>query len=417
MRWKKPLLSLAVLAGGLVVAELGLRGWLALEGRPFSRQSAVAAIGGIESFAANHAEVERRLDGRIHRYPGKDKLHPFFAFDAVESKDIPLHHARLQKENPDDFRVLILGGSVAARFGREGAPRLVELLEADPRLDGRSVEILPYGHASYKQPQQLTQLAYLLSLGVTPDVVLELDGFNEVAIGTNNAERGSHPTFPSHDKWLTLTIDITDEPEAVLEAHTLRALRYELLDACGESRNSPFLGSALFAHVIIKRLEDRRNELSRRADEYVEQLGVREIPPYLLGPSFEGDAMEAARTVVEHWFESSLSTQALCDSRDITYVHVLQPAMHDEGSKPLTEKELERSRIHPSWEAGVVNGYPLMREYGARLRERGIAFHDASDVFVDNEETLYLDCVHFTPRGAEILAERIAPVVLDEIGK
>ena len=37
----------------------------------------------------------------------------------------------------------------------------------------------------YKQPQQLTTLAYLMSIGGQFDLVLNIDGFNEVAASTS----------------------------------------------------------------------------------------------------------------------------------------------------------------------------------------------------------------------------------------
>lgn len=84
----------------------------------------------------------------------------------------------------------IFGGSVARQCCDQGAPRLAALLEWSPRFAGREVVPLCLGHEGYKQPEQLLVLAYLLSLGQQFDLVINIDGFNEVALGTYNNDRG-----------------------------------------------------------------------------------------------------------------------------------------------------------------------------------------------------------------------------------
>jgi hypothetical protein len=49
----------------------------------------------------------------------------------------------------------------------------------------------------WKQPQQPLALSYFLSLGAKYDVVMNLDGFNELALPfLNNLRAGVYPFFP-----------------------------------------------------------------------------------------------------------------------------------------------------------------------------------------------------------------------------
>ena len=49
-------------------------------------------------------------------------------------------------------------------------------------------------HGGWKQPQQLLALSWILALGGELDVLINVDGFNEVALdGVENAERGVFP--------------------------------------------------------------------------------------------------------------------------------------------------------------------------------------------------------------------------------
>jgi hypothetical protein len=59
------------------------------------------------------------------------------------------------------------------------------------------VKVLNFAHAAFKQPQQLTRVAYLFAFGYRPDVVIELDGFNETALAFENGRTLTHPLYPS----------------------------------------------------------------------------------------------------------------------------------------------------------------------------------------------------------------------------
>ena len=57
--------------------------------------------------------------------------------------------------------------------------------------------LLNTAYGGYKQPQQLMALNYALALGAQFDVVVNLDGFNEVALdASENALQGVSPAYP-----------------------------------------------------------------------------------------------------------------------------------------------------------------------------------------------------------------------------
>jgi hypothetical protein len=94
------------------------------------------------------------------------------------------------------FLVGLFGGSVGLWFCEVGAPRLVEALQRHERFRGKEIVPLCFSHEGYKQPQQLLVLAYFLSLGQSYDLVINIDGFNEVALGSLNAARGPDISMP-----------------------------------------------------------------------------------------------------------------------------------------------------------------------------------------------------------------------------
>jgi hypothetical protein len=116
---------------------------------------------------------------------------------------------------------------------------------------------------------------------------------------------------------------------------------------------------------------------------------------------------------VRSWIEGSRSLQAICEARSIAYLHVLQPTLHDTGSKTLTGDEIVGSRAPDAYIDGVHLGYPRLREAAGSLRNLGIHFLDASMIFKDVKEGIYVDNCHFNLAGNRLLARAIAPALAD----
>jgi hypothetical protein len=101
----------------------------------------------------------------------------------------------------------------------------------------------------------------------------------------------------------------------------------------------------------------------------------------------------------------------LCDARDIYYLHCLQPTLHDPGAKIVSEEESKFVGA-PGWKDGVLAGYPLLRQRGEELVQRGVSFVDTSRCFAGVADTLYYDACHFHAPGNRVLSEAIADAFL-----
>ena len=83
-------------------------------------------------------------------------------------------------------------------------------MRATLRDHGINMRILTVAMPGYKQPQQLLALAYLLSHGAQIDVVVNIDGFNEVALPqAENLPKGVNPFYPR--AWYYRTLKIHDQ--------------------------------------------------------------------------------------------------------------------------------------------------------------------------------------------------------------
>jgi hypothetical protein len=397
---------LALALFGLLLAELAVRGWLALGGQAYRA-------------AACRAELAARgaadLDWSPDRGPALEQAfdpqlpHPFVAFETEREEQT--FRAELAALTADPaaldarFTVLVIGGSVSKYFAdpvNGGLEPLRERLASDPRSAGRELLFLNHGRDAFKQPQQLFWFLWVLSLGLEPDLLINLDGFNETAITALNAEQGAHPLYPMASRW-AIAVE-AGRTSAVLEraASVLRMRELAELVLRHGLERSAIVGTAVRARM--DRLDRQRARAEERALAELDEDGRSA----LFGPAFDGTGEQAVERAVEAWATASRVLHEVCRARGIRYLHVLQPTLHDEGSKPLSEEERRNGRYPEAAEAGVRHGYPLLRAAGARLVAEGVPFLDASSVFADVEQTLYFDGCHFRRPGTEILGRAVA---------
>lgn len=349
----------------------------------------------------------------------REVLHPYYGFEpAGYFQQIHDELAYfLAGGGESSYDILLVGGSVAAGFGYMGRERFLELLAEDPRFAGRNVRLLRYARGAFKQPQQVNVVTYLLSLGFEPDAVLCIDGFNEVALANGNAHLGAHPVYPALPQWAPVaTPAIADDPGNEHLAR-VRELRAEAAALVRRARHWHLTWSAVLGELVTRRFEAIRRDWIEAQEDYLESTSGAELNFAIRGLAFDAKRDTVMDAAVRAWSRSVEILQAICDARGIPFLDVLQPTLHDAGSKPVTEQELATGTASEAWLEAVEQGYPLLREEGRRLAERGVSFSDASRVFADVEEPLYTDACHFGQRGNELLAEHVARAFLEVVGE
>ena len=415
-------LGLVVL--GLLLAEGAARVVLGLSGAGAStaetRAAGAAIIGEmtellprIEDDGAGGSDEAEAATAVERAAPPGRFLHPYVGWETPRAMRI-VERELARRSDRDDYDIWVVGGSVAAMFANEavgGVTVLTETLAEDPALEGRAPRVVNFGHGSFKQPQQLNLVVYLLTLLPPPDLVINLDGFNEVALGMQNAIGEVHPVYPGRVEWGTLARSALVDSTSFEQLARVRGLVSRASAVHTRADEWGLYRSALLGYCVHRVLDDQRREFAVAQLEYSEHLAAS-TEQRLRGPDLPSDEALAGYCV-HAWETTSRALHALLTDRGVRYLHVLQPTLHDEGSKPPTSEELEKGRISPAWRRGVEEGYPLMRKAGTRLASHGVPFFDATGVFADHEETLYVDSCHFGARGNKILAQAVADRLLD----
>ncbi len=309
----------------------------------------------------------------------------------------------------------ILGGSVAEQFSAQGIARLEETLQQNPRFAGKTLEIVPITFAGYKQPQQLMALNYFLSLGAYFDLLINIDGFNEVALSTAlNGPKNVSPFYPS--SWAALAGSLPDTGQLKLIGKTanLKDLRKVWASAF-----DGFLGSTTVTANVVWLAGDRMLTSSLSGAETELTLGEADDAQktLALGPEDHNPTDDdVLQSVVQSWERSSLQMHEVASAKGIPYFHFLQPNQYG-GNKPMSPEEAKTALNDASpFKPWVIAGYPLLRQAGDRLKASGVRFMDLSQIFEKTQETTYIDnCCHLTPNGYELLGEWIGAVIVQDV--
>ena len=354
-----------------------------------------------------------------------DALHPYFG---------PIHRTGVRAETNNvgfgsphaypvarthDRQVLmgIFGGSVARQFCDTGAPRLVAALQRNPAYADRDVVTLCFAHEGYKQPQQLLVLAYFLSIGQEIDLAINIDGFNEVALGSYNAARDRDVSMPSPvhlDPLINLIDRSTMTPEMVQSLATIDRDKRRLNHLAQE------IADARFAFPAFAMEQYRTWTLGRYQAELARYAG---LPPNAASASLiqvtpalkPRTAATLYDDIAAQWAAASTLMREMLAARSAGYLHVLQPNQYFTRRRFGAEEARVALNEATPFKPPVERGYPALQRASAALRERE-RFFDATSIFDDERSAVYADdCCHYTQRGNELLADFLAARVLEAV--
>ena len=357
--------------------------------------------------------------GRAGSRPWPDQSAVFSSFGLLGPEELYRDAAKDRAEAGRQRTIAILGGSVAESFAlSEELPKKLRSELDAAFTDSQEIRILPLAMSAYKQPQQMFLLQYALLLGIDIDLVLNLDGFNELALAIENTEADYPAIYPSlRNMGPLLELNTGRLDEAGLEY--MQARRRSLERESGWwriSRAKLIRQSRVFNLIAALRVQAERS--MRKARDVAEQDRLsQKWSEEDIGPAISrGKApVEAASEV---WARSSTMLDAVCDRYAIPYLHVLQPNQYHVQSKTLTEEELRRAYTpdHP-WAQSARSHYPRLIEEGQRLKRSGINFHDLSLVFEPHPSvSAYIDtCCHLSDQGNAILADAIVPLIVEAL--
>jgi len=367
-----------------------------------------------------------------------ETVHPYFGYvyhkkekivaNGFPSKDIFAY------SSPQDYNVVMLGGSVACQTHRHMGSTIVKAVQDTLADQGkqRNVHLYLFAAGGYKQPQQLMILTYFLAMGAKIDAVINIDGYNELAIAWFNYKDNVHISLPYY--WRYRTHSLTDSEQWLTASEGLVMADWEKSWAMDMDRAvlawSPTLTLVWkFGDSII---EARLNRLHLKFEQRdKDEEDYRDFPP--IGPSNPASLEEAVTLAQQIWWQSNTALYQLLQAHGIPYVHLLQPNQYIEGSKTLTRREKKIAfttdfshafakdanlRKHASDKLNtyvIPTGYLGLRELGKTLPYQ-MNFIDGTMLYRNVEKDIYIDdCCHVNQRGTALIWKAIRPTLLRAI--
>ena len=321
----------------------------------------------------------------------------------------------IQKRSGAKLLVGIFGGSVAWWLQHSGGEVLARELKKHPAYSEREVVLLPIALGGYKQPQQALALTYLASIGAEFDIVVNLDGYNEVVLTPGNSAENVYAFYPFNwRKWTRLIAD--DEVQSLFGKQSLlRGFEYKGRRFIENSWMGKSASVQLIWECIEKILRQKQNDFGRRLDK---QKFNQHLPYGTSGPRERpGDLKSLYPQIVNVWVDSSLVMKRLSEASGARYFHFLQPNQYVPNSKPFSAEELDKAyrEDHPM-KLHILDAYPLLRAAGGHLQDLGVNFKDLTNIFSQEKSSVYQDdCCHLNPYGNRLLAKQIGIEIVKQL--
>jgi hypothetical protein len=346
-------------------------------------------------------------------YLGDHILHPYLGFVSIPHPDYNEFNLPginpLTKKSPDKVNIVIMGGSVAKDIYSYAGDRIIQNLKRSKDFENKEINIVVFALGGFKQPQQLIALNYFMALGAEYDILINIDGFNEIVLPyADNLPNHVFPSYPRH--WNIYSRKKLDSRVLLLMGK--QAVTNEKMQQDKTFMSGSVLRYSNLALFIWKLMDTKRKGTFAELEVKLRTAMENSETDYQSTGIYTTvkDTLLFFREQAAFWMRSSKQIAQLSHSAGIEYFHFLQPNQYDEGSKVLTdaEKNIAFESGPFAYKDAARAGYPLLREQGLILCNEKVNFIDLSYLFKDEEHTVYNDkCCHFNQLGYDIIADRI----------
>ncbi|HEU4700734.1 MAG TPA: SGNH/GDSL hydrolase family protein [Gemmatimonadales bacterium] len=264
---------------------------------------------------------------------------------------------------PGAFRVFAIGGSVMWGFGAPDSATIPYYLQRAlaERLAPRPVCVVNLSEHGFNTTQDVIELQQRLVRGDVPDLVLQLQGANDVWAAYSSGQAGVHGF--------------------------LGEIAGKLEQGQGTSPAARLLGRLALVRLLRP------------------PAPPREVTRWTMPDTTLADR------VVDIYLENYRLLRLLGEAYGFEVHAFWQPVIY-EGRKPLLPEEEAMRRYSlqqevPAWPHMFARSFADV----ARRAPRDGHFHDLRDAFDDRRDDMYIDWAHLTPEGNKVLAARMLAAV------
>ena len=344
----------------------------------------ISSLIGTSIYDPAYSEVQQKF---VKKYG--NKVHPFYGQIAGKTvgfeSDVSVEKSfstisTIPSDPSTQIKVLVLGGSVAAHLSRKPLGDVPDNLLASSLNRTFNTDRFVVYNAAFgggKQPQQYFKLLYLEFLGFRPDVIINLDGFNEIALPlVENYQRGLNAVYPRSFDELVFS--------SAYDGSCFSINNFLL------SFNSKIPAVEAFKWAYIK---------------YCHEASVQASPGRFVEKAlFTQEQGDYVKRAIRVWRRASNLINEFASRHSTPYLHVIQPNQHVEGAKPLTDFEGQISSKYLPYKRATEKHY-------LKLTLEGLATEHKFDyryLFVAERREIYTDdCCHMNQLGMNAIVEAL----------
>lgn len=387
-------------------------------GHSFSRS---ASLDELDSFKQSTQLIDQEeSESNNTEYLGDHILHPYLGFVSIPHdnyNDFCLPGIDpITKKSSEMLNVVIMGGSVAKDLYSYSGERIKQQLKSSEKYRDKDVNLVVFALGGFKQPQQLLALNYFMALGAEYDVVINLDGFNEIVLPySDNLPFHVYPSYPRH--WNIYARKKLDTRVVLLMGK--QAVEKEKQDNCKISLAQSLARYSNFRLFLWKISDNQKTQTIADFENQIRNTVASSESDYQATGIYTSvsDTITFFGDQAEFWRTSSAQIAHLSNSADFEYFHFLQPNQYVENSKKLTKEEMNIAyEAGPfSYKYAAQRGYPLLIEEGKKLKEQNINFVDLTRIFKNDSRTIYNDkCCHYNQLGYDLIADKITSTIISQ---
>ncbi|MBD1883268.1 hypothetical protein [Microcoleus vaginatus] len=422
---KIALINLALL---LFFLELGSLGWYFVKHKQFfyNREK-----------VQNKSDLGINLEGVRLNQSIVERFHPFLGFIQQPGPDfrpgfkinnygfISPYDYPLKKTKKNQFIVGVFGGSVASNYAVFEVQNkiLPQYLKQLPGLKDKEFVILSFATGGYKQPQQLLILNYFLALGQELDLVVNIDGFNEVALSNLNNKNKIDLAMPSIQHILPLTSLANNSLSTKAMKATIRIRENKARISQGlESLQHCYLAAcdALTSVYVQNLVNNYKTDVIKFEKERTKQQKNDSGSVIYINPNMSVLHNSLAfEEMAWNWAKSSIFMHKVLSASNVPYFHILQPNQYYQTKRVFgeAEKQIAFNKESPYAKA-VQIGYPALFKKFPNLEKNNINILNAVNVFDKNKEAVYVDsCCHYNKAGEVIFSNYVGRSILESLRK
>jgi len=319
------------------------------------------------------------------------------------------------KRSKDKLIVGVLGGSVAVGtvYGTISNYYQKKLKQL-PEYQGKDIIVYAMAAGGYRQPQQLMLLNYYYSLGAEFDLIINLDGFNDVAIPvTEYINNGLHPSFPR--SWGSRVAN-TVSPEVIrlyADKKSLQSSQVSWATFISNfwARSSPLLNLlwTIKHNDYVSELSNLNQHIASFSDHKGGQRSYEKV-----GPDYAfSDWDSLYKYAIDLWANSSQLMYATAKEKGAQYFHFLQPNQYAPGSKPkMIEDERNIAFVEKGYGSVYKIAHPFIQQKTAWFHDNKIAYYDLTDIYKEIEKPIYVDnCCHVNSEGSTMIIDKIVETI------